>query len=118
MSLLDWLKPKPKVVLGQQMQLPTPTARFNPEWRNTYLAKVQPDAGGARVFAYQNLGLVEFAPIGPADHNRKQFLPLQPRQVYAPQTGLTSGIGGLQAGQIIGQPLINSDNMPLGGPVV
>lgn len=37
----------------------------------------------------------------------------QPPQVYAPLRAPLAGLGGIQAGQIIGQPLTNPDYSPL-----
>lgn len=113
--MFGWFKKAPPAL---PMQLAPPPRRFNPEWSHTYVQRRQPDAGGARDYANVNLGLMEFTPIGAADHNRAQICAFQPPVMTAPQTVKMQGLGGLQAGQIIGQPLIDTDNLPYGGAIL
>jgi hypothetical protein len=85
--------------------------RFNPNWRFTYERKRLPDPG-AQNYAYENLGLVEFSPIGAAESNRGQFRSLQPPTAYAYLSAWLQGVGGLSQGTIYGQPLI-APQLPL-----
>jgi hypothetical protein len=52
------------------------------------------------------LGLTEYSPIGYGDHNRQQFLPLQPPVLFAAKGLPIQGLGGLAQGQFFTQPLI------------
>lgn len=72
----------------------------------TYERKNLPSPG-TQNYAYENLGLVEFSPIGPAIANRKQFMAFQPKTPFYLQAVPYQGVGGLTMGQMILQPLIN-----------
>lgn len=89
----------------QQQAVLAPNTRFNPSWKLTYEWTRQPDPGAMR-YAYMNLGLVEYSPIGPGVSNRKQFISVQPRQGYAHFTAKLAGIGGLAQGTFYSAPLI------------
>lgn len=80
--------------------------RFTPFTKNAFERKKLPSPG-AQNYAYESYGLPEFTFIGPAVANRMMLRPLQPPPVYALQQASVAGVGGLSAGQIIGQPLIN-----------
>lgn len=81
-------------------------SRFNPGWAFTYERKRLPGPG-TNNYAYENLGLVEFSPIGPAESNRMAIQPLQPAPLYVlGQSLLQTGVGGLSQGTIYGQPLV------------
>lgn len=79
--------------------------RFNANYQFTWQAQRLPDPG-VQNYAYTNLGLAEFSPIGDAVANRKHFRPFS-TPLFAGQAIPTTGIGGLSAGQIIFQPLID-----------
>lgn len=82
-------------------------------------AKKKLPTPGTGNFAFESLGLVEFTPIGGAVLQRYTFNVTQPPQLYVGgQAVLTSGFGGLMAGQIIYQPLANSANNSYGGVTV
>lgn len=80
--------------------------RFNPSWKFSYERTRLPDPG-AQNYAWLNLGLVEFSPIGAGTANRKQLLPMQPQASYARFATVQAGLGGLVQGTIYGQPLIS-----------
>lgn len=92
-------------------------ARFVQFTKNAFERKRLPSPG-AQNYAYESLGLVGFTYIGPAVAARRSahgfygamFPPLQQPPVYALQQAAVAGVGGLSAGQIIGQPLINMGN--------
>ena len=83
--------------------------RWTPFAGHVYEAKRLPDPG-VQNYAYENLGLVEFTFIGPAIHNRRVINPLQPTPLYSMKAVGIAGLGGLQNGQIIFQPLIDPNN--------
>lgn len=60
---------------------------------------------GAQAFGYESLGLVEFSPIGPSAAIAEQVRSVNP-QLYTGQAVYLAGMP-TQAGQVIGQPLIN-----------
>lgn len=99
-------KPKapPRTVLQQALQ--SPTTRFNPSWAFTYVRKPGPSPG-AQNYAFENLGLAEFSPIGPGIANRSRLPPFGPRPLFGQLAVPVSGIGGLSAGQMILQPLLD-----------
>lgn len=83
----------------------SPLSRFNPFRAHVYEAKRLPSPG-TQNYAYENLGLVEFSPIGPTESNRKHIRPMQPAVAYAGLGVYMQGIGGLVQGTIYGYPLI------------
>lgn len=85
--------------------------RFNPFWSHTFEQTRQPSPG-AMSYAYTNLGLAEFTPIGGGTANRQAFRPLQPPTMFSTLALKIQGLGGLAQGQVIGQPLANPDNPP------
>lgn len=71
---------------------------------------------GAQNYAFETLGLTEFTPIGAGVRNRNAFRVLQKPQLYVNgQAYLTSGLGGIAAGQMIFQPLLDPYNGQYGG---
>lgn len=97
-------KKPPQTVLQQQVQ--SPVTRFNAEWKFTYEKKRLPGPG-TQNYAYENLGLVEFSPIGAGVANRGQLNIVQPQPQYASLTVWLQGVGGLSMGTIYGTPLID-----------
>lgn len=81
-------------------------SRFNPLWQFAYEWKRLPSPG-AQNYAWENLGLVEFSPIGTGTSNRMAIRPLQPQQDYAHFATYLQGLGGVAQGTIYGQPLIS-----------
>lgn len=107
---MGWFSRKvpPQTVTQQAVQ--SPGSRFNANWKFTYERKQLPSPG-AQNYAYENLGLAEFSPIGPAVANRMFMRPMQPQAMWAGFTILQAGIGGLVQGTIYGTPLVSN-----GGP--
>jgi hypothetical protein len=71
---------------------------------------------GSGNYAFDTLGLVEFTPIGPSEFVRRELPGLQMPQVYITgQMLTTTGYGGLAAGQIINQPLLDPYSQTVGG---
>lgn len=69
--------------------------------------KPQPDVGGARIYAWESLGLAEFTPIGPATARRGHWLITAAAGEWFPaQQLLTNGVP-TNAGQLGGQPLFD-----------
>ena len=97
-------KTPPQTVV--QEALASPGTRFNPSWQFTYEAKRLPGPG-TNNYAYENLGLVEFSPIGDAVSNRMFLRPTQPPADNVGQALWLQGLGGLAQGTIYGQPLIS-----------
>ena len=64
----------------------------------------EPEAGNQ---GFETLGLWEFTPIGPGIYVRVKLRETEPRQLMTYQAIMVQGIGGLSAGQIIFQPLID-----------
>lgn len=89
----------------EEQAVMSPHGRFNPGWTLTYEAKRLPSPG-TQNYAYENLGLVEYSPIGPSESNRMQLKSTQPRPAYALFAVTQRGVGGLVMGTIYGQPLI------------
>lgn len=90
-----------------------PGSRFNPLWALEFKNTRQPSPG-AQSFAYTNLGLVEFTPIGGGTSNRAfgSLKPLQPPTLFADLAVKVQGLGGLATGQFIMQPLVDPNNPP------
>ena len=88
--------------------------RFNAFNAHMFEERRLPDPG-TQNYAYVNLGLFEQTFIGPGVANRDFLHPLQPPQLYQLQAVSTAGIGGLSAGQMVLQPLIdpNTEGLPL-----
>jgi hypothetical protein len=105
MGIFSRRKQPPQNVLEQAAA--SPSSRFNPTWAFTYERKRMPSPG-TQNYAYENLGLAEFSPIGPAVVNRQQFRPLQPPAQYILQTYWYQGIGGIAQGTFYGTPLITA----------
>lgn len=101
-----WRKKQPPQNVAQQAAQ-SPRTRFSPLSAFTYEAKPQPDGIGAQRYAYENLGLTEFSPIGAATANRGAIRPLQPGTLFVMQSVYQQGIGGLVTGGIYGAPLID-----------
>jgi len=99
----------PPQTVDQQATL-SPNSRFNANWKFTYERKQMPSPG-AQNYAYENLGLVEFTPIGPSVANRQNIRPMQPQAMWAGFTIWQQGLGGLTQGTIYGTPLVSN-----GGP--
>ena len=71
---------------------------------------------GAQNYAYESLGLAEFSYAGRATANKHSYRVVQTPQLYVDgQSLLTSGLGGVAAGQIISQPLIDPYNQNYAG---
>lgn len=71
---------------------------------------------GAQNYAFETLGLVEFTPIGPAIGADIVLMKTQPPAFYISNSMVViNGLGGLAAGQIILQPLINPYDQTYGG---
>lgn len=87
-----------------QMAAQSPVTRFNPNWAFTYERKRLPSPG-AQNYAFENLGLVEFTPIGPAEHNRLQWQVTAGQPAYAGLAVWQQGLGGVVQGTIYGYPL-------------
>jgi hypothetical protein len=64
----------------------------------------EPEAGNQ---GFETLGLWEFSPIGWGIYVRQNLRETEPRQLMAYQAVMVQGLGGLSAGQVIMQPLIN-----------
>ncbi len=107
-------------LFSSKQPLSPSTPLFPPRWQpfsaHTFERKALPDPG-AQNYAYENLGLFEQTFIGPAVANRGAILPLQPPQVYQYFVQTMGGVGGLSAGQMIFQPLLNpySPSSPMEG---
>ena len=82
--------------------------RFKGDYSHSYVEKRLPGPG-ARNYAFESLGLVEFSPIGPSTVNRQQFRTCTPVTLTVAQTALTNNLGGVVAGQFSMQPLYNPD---------
>jgi hypothetical protein len=103
-------KPLPQNVA--QLAAQSPQTRFNPYWQFTYERKALPTPGIYN-YAYENLGLVEFSPVGTGVRNHRTILALQPQALFAANAVYQTGIGGLIQGQIFGQPLIDPSSLPV-----
>lgn len=82
-------------------------ARFADIFKGIYhwTRKRQPSPG-AQSYAFESLGLVEFTPIGPSITIRRHLNVVQHPQTYINGRAVpTTGIGGLNAGQMALQPL-------------
>ena len=88
--------------------------RFNAFSAHMFEERLLPSPGALN-YAYVNLGLFEQTFIGAGIANRDFLHPLQPPQLYQLQAVSTAGIGGLSAGQMVLQPLIdpNTEGLPL-----
>lgn len=78
--------------------------------------KKQLPTPGAGNFAFESLGLPQQSPIGPAVCNRSFLMVVQPGQLY--MRGIVtpvSGVGGLVAGTVRGQPLYDPNTKTYGG---
>lgn len=103
-----WKKKAPPQNVREQ-ELASPLSRFTPFRANVYEAKHLPTPG-TQNYAYENLGLVEFSPIGPAVANRGFIRPFQPPSLFAMQGYWPAGIPGV-AGGLYSSPLINPDGL-------
>lgn len=92
-------------------------ARFADIFKNGYQwTKKQLPTPGTGNYAFDTLGLVEFTPIGTGIWDRRELPGLQPPQLYiGAQMVVTNGFGGLAAGQIINQPLLDPYSQTVGG---
>jgi hypothetical protein len=107
--IFPWLqKPAPASPAFDAAIVPGP--RFGPFIGHSHLYRPQPFPG-APAYAYEALGLVEFPPAGPTTVNRDHLWPLPPPPLYAGHGLLTTGLGGLVAGQIISSPLITPQEL-------
>lgn len=71
---------------------------------------------GTGNYAFSTLSLYELSPIGPAVAARVLFQTVQPPQLYLNgQLVGTVGLGGLVAGQMISQPLLDPATGTYGG---
>lgn len=98
---------RPPETVSQQAAQSSRT-RFNPFERNEYVFKEQPRSRAALNYAYENLGLTEFSPIGPAVANRGRLDVFGPPPLIAMQGLWQQGVGGLVQGTVWGQPLVNT----------
>jgi hypothetical protein len=111
-----WLQPPPAA-----SPLYDAALRPGPRWSGWlgHLHQYQPQPyPGAPAFSYCGLGLVEFSPIGPSTVNREWLRHFNPT-LFAGQWVPTTGLGGLQTGQMIKQPLEVPPQLvtePLGTP--
>lgn len=63
---------------------------------------------GTGNYAFESLALNELTPIGPSTNTAGFLKVVQPPQLYVAGRAVpTTGLGGLVAGQVILQPLIN-----------
>lgn len=97
-------KKHPPLTVVEQA-IASPCSRFNPEWKFTYERKRLPGPG-TQNYAYENLGLTEFSPIGAAVSNRDFIRPFQPPAMYVGQQLWWTGLGGIAQGTVYGQPLV------------
>lgn len=71
---------------------------------------------GTGNYAFETLALFETTPIGPAVAQRQMFKVVQPPQLYIRAQAIpVSGIGGINAGQVVLQPLIDPYSGTYGG---
>ena len=99
---------------GHRMNNP---ARFADIWKDGFhhwTRKEQPTPG-ALAYAFESLGLVEFTPIGAGVAQRVQLRPLAAQSYLPAQLLPLQGLGGIVAGQVITQPLIDPYNQTFGG---
>jgi hypothetical protein len=71
------------------------------------------DNGAQQVTFEFHKTLPQYTAIGPATAVQSVLMIQQPSQVWNPLSVPTSGIGGLQAGALVSQPLVNSDFTPI-----
>lgn len=104
MGLFSRKKP-PQNVEEQIVQ--SPRTRFNFDWAHVYEKKRLPGPG-TNNYAFELLGLVEFSPIGPSEHNRLQWNVVQPQPLYTGAQSLwLQGFGGLSQGTVYSAPLVD-----------
>ena len=83
---------------------------------NSHWEKKRLPTPGAQNYAFETLALYELTPIGPGVSQRKFFKVLQPPQNYIPAQALTTtGLGGVAAGQVFFQPLLDPYAGTFGG---
>ena len=89
--------------------------RFNAFNAHMFRETAGPEPGTGN-YAYTNLGLAEVTFIGAGTRNREQLRALQPPPLYQLQAVSSAGLGGLQQGQMILQPLLdpNQEGLPDG----
>lgn len=92
-------------------------SRFADIWKNTYhWQRKRLPTPGAQNYAFETLALAEFSPVGWGVRARQFFNVLQPPQLYVNGQALPiTGLGGLIAGQVIMQPLIDPYSGTYGG---
>lgn len=101
---MGWFRKAPPQSVAEQV-VQSPLSRFNPFRANVYERKTLPGPG-AQNYAYENLGLYEQSPIGPAVANRKAIKPLSiSAPLFAVFGTYTQGLGGVVQGTLYGQPL-------------
>jgi hypothetical protein len=74
-------------------------------YHGVHEVKRQPDAGGARNYAWESLALAEFTPIGPATMQREHWRVTAISGDWYPNQQLPIAGIPTQSGQLVGQPL-------------
>jgi hypothetical protein len=75
----------------------------------TYVERPYARSAGSGNFAYAMMNLPPLTPIGPATANLKRLRITQPMVRPYMQVQVIQNLGGLQAGQMYRQPLVNPD---------
>lgn len=91
-------------------KVPHPTA---PGIYGFHQARVFTNGGLQFTFEFHKT-LPLYSVIGPATAVQGQLNLTQPPQVWNPQSVPVVGLGGLQAGALVSQPLVNSDFSEIG----
>ena len=105
--MFGWFRKKAPPQTVEQQAVQSPVTRFQPNWHFTYEAKRLPGPG-TQNYAYENLGLPEFTPIGATVANRMQLRSIAGPPAYAHFATYQAGVGGLVQGTIYGYPLITA----------
>lgn len=96
---------------------PTNSGKLTTKNVVSFIQKAQPNPGGAAIFALATYGVPPFNPIGAAYMVRHMPAPLEGAVPYTLQDSVLTGLGGLQAGQNISQPLYDAQSNTVGGVV-
>lgn len=96
-------------LLNRHKKVPHPTTPDIYGYQKGYVF-----TNGANIFGFDfNMTKPLFSVIGPATNIQCPLMITQPPQVYVTQAVPIVGLGGLQAGQLVTQPLVNPDFSPL-----
>lgn len=105
-------RPEPVSVAGVHREgYRADNSRMSSIWENAYhWVRKRMLSPGAQNYAFETLSLFETPPVGAGTSAQMQYRSYGGTPMYQNNSAYISGLGGLQAGQVISQPLYDPNS--------